>query len=294
MMQNIITLDNGYLSALIAPYEGGSIRALRGDGGDWNILRDTSDVASSDPRMLSCFPMVPFVGRVRNSQITSGGQIYHLEPTVQDEALPIHGYGWRLPWEIEYLDRCSIVMHVDIPCYDRPTSIPVRQTVRLMDASVKIDLTVENTSAYSIPIALGLHPYFALENEVEVSFCAEGLWKLDQDMLPTCAELFPLDCRRQVILPSGGKPIDAVYSGWDGVAFIRNPSRRRDIRVLASPIFRHIGLYTPPDFNSITVEPLSLPPDGANLVDQGRLPDSAARLNPGSKLYGSLEIAVLD
>src|SRR5205823_1299050 len=66
------------------------------------ILRPTPDeaLASSNVRLASSYPLVPYSNRIRDASLAFGGAHFQLMRNFGDSPHSIHGVGWQRPWTV--------------------------------------------------------------------------------------------------------------------------------------------------------------------------------------------------
>ena len=68
--------------------------------GDVEVLRSTEAAALTASRLSGCYPLVPWSNRISGGGIETGGRFWPLQPNWPGEPYPIHGDGWRRPWQV--------------------------------------------------------------------------------------------------------------------------------------------------------------------------------------------------
>ena len=82
--------------------------------------------------------------------------------------LPIHGFGRILPWKIIAQNASQLTMSLtssDATRHDYPYEFTFTATIAANEQTLTYTLTMENRSDESMPIAPGLHPYFAIAQQ---------------------------------------------------------------------------------------------------------------------------------
>src|SRR5690242_16361704 len=100
-----VTLSAGRLKLTLNPYVGGSISAFEwiGDDGSRPILRKCNS-ESQNVLDAACFPLVPYVNRIRGGRFSFRGREIRLVPNMPGDAIPLHGQGWLNAWDVESAD----------------------------------------------------------------------------------------------------------------------------------------------------------------------------------------------
>ena len=95
----LLSLRSGRLGLDLAPQAGGSIARFTADG-SIDLLRPATPqaVASGRGNDSSCYPLVPFSGRIANGRFVFDGSEIVLKPNWPGVRHPMHGDGWARPW----------------------------------------------------------------------------------------------------------------------------------------------------------------------------------------------------
>lgn len=289
----MIALRSGRLRAVVLPEAGGGLARL-----DWlrapaacagaeqavPILRPAPDgVARPLPGQLACFPLVPWSNRMSPDGFEFEGRRHTPAPTRAGEPCPIHGDGWRLPWQVETRDDSSVVLSL----YRRdasPFAFTAHMAYALSGQALRITLKVTNNGACALPFGLGLHPWMPFPEEARLQARADGVWLSGPDKLPTehaappAAWDFGGPQARE--LPLGG--VDHVFTGWDGRASIEWPARGLRLRIDAD--MGYYILYVPPGRDVFCFEPVDHAINAFNLPG-GAAANGLTVLAPGQDLW---------
>lgn len=275
----LLSLRAGALAVDLAPSVGGTIARFAVDGID--LLRPLSAEARAEGRAsaAAAYPLVPYSNRIANGRLEVDGTAFHLAPNWPGSVHPMHGEGWRGPWQVlaQAAQAASLVQ-----AYDGQGSWPfryrARQDFHLDAGGLRVVLAIENLEDRPVPAGLGLHPFFVRDPDSTLAFRAAAVWLADREVLPvervTVPPAWAHDPPRPVV--SG---LDNCFDGWDGRAMIAWPSRGWRLELRASDPFRHAVVYTPPGRDYFCVEPVS----HAN----GRI--AAMRLAAGATLSGTID-----
>src|SRR5574340_1088645 len=91
-------LGDGALELELAPAHGGAIAAFRHKG--FALMRATPP-GTSDVRLFSSYPLVPFSNRIADGRFTFAGRSYELaRDPITGGAHAIHGEGWQRAWNV--------------------------------------------------------------------------------------------------------------------------------------------------------------------------------------------------
>src|SRR5690349_7396102 len=106
-----VRLDAGRLRLALSPSTGGAISAFEriDDGGSQPILRKCH---SPLEKVLDagCFPLVPYVNRIRGGEFHFRGRAVRLAPNMPGDPSPLHGQGWLNPWTVARADEHSAAL----------------------------------------------------------------------------------------------------------------------------------------------------------------------------------------
>jgi len=217
---------------------------------------------TDDPRSIEwgCYPMAPWVGRLRGGHFELDGTLHRLPTNLGGHA--IHGLVFDREWTVVAQDPASLAM-----------SCPLRWSlggVAMQHLSLEEDrLTWElSVGAVEHPLVaeVGWHPWFLKPNRLELSTLA--MYERGPDHLPTGRTVRP-----------GGPP-------WDDCFLTNGPAtlhydRPEAPRVVVTADCDHWVVFDEPG-DATCVEPQSGPPDAFNLRPR--------RLEPGEQLTRRMTI----
>ncbi|OIV36574.1 aldose epimerase [Mangrovactinospora gilvigrisea] len=242
-----VTFTAGDAVLTVLPGDGCRIGGLTVGGVD--IVRTTG----RSLHQYGAFPMVPWVGRVRDGVFRSGGDTYQLPRTSGPNA--IHGTATDHPWY--RTGPTSFGMRLTDPW---PFPGVVSQEFELSEEALRVNLMLEATGE-SFPAQLGWHPWFLRQlhrpdgtpigEPARLDFSPEFQWERGEDHLPTGKRIAPLpgpwdDCFG---MPGG---VDALLT-WPGALKLR----------ITSPECDSVVVYDEQE-DALAVEPQTGPPNGIN------------------------------
>ena len=262
-----IFLRDGALTVGVAPDCGGALTRFDVRVGETlvDILRQAIDGTERSVCALgtSCFPLVPYGGRLRGGRFSFGGRPYRFPLNALPERHSSHGDGWTRPWDLVHLDRRTAVMSLEADV-DAPLRYSCTQTVAVRADGLRITLSVRNVGPQSVPMGLGLHPYFADRNRARVTANLPIHWRWDAELMPVDTERNPLVdafCKGTDV---AGLPVAAEYAGWDGSATIEWPDRRVRVELDTLPRLRHVVMWVPRGESFFCFEPICHATDALN------------------------------
>jgi aldose 1-epimerase len=283
-----VELRAGRLTLSLSPLIGGSIREFLWE--DWlGILRRCN---SSSQKVLdhACFPLVPYVNRIRGGEFTFRGRTVRLRPNMAGDPNPLHGQGWLNPWAVESASERTAMLTYAHKAAEWPWAYEARQEFSLDEAGLSARLTCRNADAQPMPCGLGFHPYFPCGPETLLDTSVACAWTIDAHVLPV--DKVPAEGRydlsnRQVC----GQDLDNGFGDWGGSAAMTDPSWPYGLR-LSSPNARFFQLYSPPGGGIFVAEPVTHANAALNEPEE-RWPELGLRvLAPGEEMQLDMRIDV--
>lgn len=261
-MTTIVHLQQNGFDLDIAPKAGGGIARL-----DWQgmpLLRPavSGAVEACDPLGLSCFPMTPYISRITDGKFVWGDVATQIAPNMAGGSHPLHGIGWRKPWEIISQSSSGIELALNhLGDADWPWAFETRQSFQICTDHVVHELSVTSKDSRPFPCSLGPHPYFN-SNGARIQFHADALWEISGESLPTVKARAPVVNSLAVGVAAHDLNLDHCFEGWDGRATITWPyhgvhinSQRSidDVHEMCS----RLQLYTPLRSGFFCLEPVT-------------------------------------
>ncbi len=278
---DIVELHSGNLELGISPSVGGSIARFDWVAGDKSRTPLMRGCHSESINVLeaACFPLVPFVNRIRGSRFSFRGREVALKPNMAGDASVLHGQGWLGAWQCLYSDGQQAELVFEHPAGEWPWTYEARQFFALDVRGLTVRLSCLNTSPEPMPCGLGQHPYFPCDAETVLDTVVACAWEVDEQVLPT--EKVPatgrFDLRQRRIC---GQGLDHGFSGWNGIAAISGEPQL----VLSSPDAHFFQLYSPKDGGLFVAEPVSHANAALN-APEAEWPELGMRvLEPGEEM----------
>jgi aldose 1-epimerase len=255
MMDRRLTLRAGALEVQLLPAVGGSI--VRFDrifeGRQQQLLRGT-DAAISDVLEASCFPLVPYVNRIRGGTFSCDGRAVTLSLNSPGDPSPMHGQGWRAAWEVGEESENHATLSFHHKAGEWPWEYEATQRITLDEHGLSLDLSCRNLSPERMPCGLGFHPYYPCTAETMLDTGVESAWTIDAAVLPV--DNVPARGRYDLWARHiCGQALDNGFDGWNGAASITWPGEEASLR-LSSPDAGRFQVYSPPQGGLFVAEPV--------------------------------------
>ncbi len=256
MADTTLTLSSDILELRLSPSIGGAISAFtwKDGGGGRAILRE-SHTPLQKVLDASCFPLVPFVNRIRGGCFTFRGRQVRLSPNMAGDPSPLHGQGWTSPWQIESRGNAEAVLTYEHRPGEWPWKYLATQRFRLEENALHLRLACRNASDEPMPCGLGFHPYFPCGAGTRIRTEVEAVWAVDENVLPVAK--MPAEGRYSIgDNPVCGRSLDNGYGGWSGRTILSDPDWPFEIE-LSSPQARYFQLYSPETGSIFVAEPVT-------------------------------------
>jgi aldose 1-epimerase len=286
-----LNLSSGILELRLSPSIGGAISNFTwiGDGARQPILRDCH-TRLENVLDAACFPLVPFVNRIRGGCFSFRGRQVRLSPNMAGDLSPLHGQGWTSEWTVESESASQAVLVFNHEPGEWPWSYHARQQFHLADDALHLRLTCRNTSPEAMPCGLGFHPYFPCGPDTRIETEVEQVWTVDENVLPVAR--MPAEGRYAIgDDPVCGRGLDNGYSGWSGRALLTDPGWPFEIE-LSSPEARFFQLYSPEQGGIFVAEPVTHANAALNEPEEDWARLGMRILEPGEEMALDARIAV--
>jgi aldose 1-epimerase len=288
----MIELAAGDLTLTLAPKIGGSIAAFRKGGID--IMRPLSPerAAKGDVLGVASFPMLPYANRIDGNAFTFDGVEYRFEPNNGTERFNVHGTGWQSEWQVEEVSETTALLTLERRVAGEPFQYRATQLFELTPEGLTLTTSLENLGPVRMPFGFGHHPWFERDADVELRFNAGHFWlEAPEGVAGSRIRLAPeLDFSNGAPLPSHWR--NNCYSGWDGVAELRFPTRGVTLTITADPIFENLMLYADPKQSFFCLEPQTNVPCAVNKLAAGEPDLGVVVLGPGEGVEGVVRFGV--
>ncbi|WP_437226111.1 aldose 1-epimerase [Planctomicrobium sp. SH661] len=274
------------------------------DGHRVSVIDAPADVLKGQARPSSYgIPILfPFPNRIRSGRFEWEGTQYQI-PLEEGVTNAIHGFCLDRPWRVVDQSKDSVTgrfqLSVDAP--DRlaawPTDFIIDVRYRVTENRLECQFRITNPTTKTLPWGLGTHAYFKLPFGANSSpkDCIATVpiseeWELDDQLIPTGRRL-PVE--NSFALRNGARfgaqKLDNVFTGWQsdgGTVRTSIFDERAGIeltQVCDAEFFREMVAYTPPERDSICLEPYTCVTDAINLQPRD--------LNAGLQVLGPKGVA---
>lgn len=273
-----LALRCGPHRARVAPAAGGRVLSWSTDLPDglrnWLVpITDPGWPAHAWPKG-GLFPLAPFSNRVRDAQLHWRDQVIPLDP-LPGTRHALHGQAQGMAWTVEQTATDHVVLMLEHPegLGGWPWAWRLRQTIRLADQGLRVELTLGNEDRSDMPAGLGLHPYFTAQS-VDLSATTE--WVHEEELARYPQPATERHWERT------GPTWTRFLSGWDGTASIAWPSGPGLTLRTQGPL-GHMVLHCNAG-RYLCVEPATHVCDGFNLAAAGYPGTGTQVLAPGESL----------
>ena len=192
-----------------------------------------------------------------------GDRFYPITPNVDGFPMPLHGTAFQNLWTIADQRDAHLEMTLNSPATDN-FNYQARISYTLSPTDLTVRLTVINTGPDPMPFGIGLHPWFAIDDQTSLQFHASQQVMTDDAGLPTRIGNLVDD----FTIPSGlpDRRIDHSFLGWNGCARLRHTDSLVTMRSTA-PI---LHVFSPgPSAEFCCLEPQTTFPNSANFAPKG-------------------------
>ncbi|MDX2234285.1 MAG: aldose 1-epimerase [Hyphomonadaceae bacterium] len=275
----------------LAPDLGAAITAWRVGGAPILRTADEAALARDGAGAAACFPMVPWVSRIRDGRFAFAGRNATLPPAPDGAQHSLHGLGWRTPWTVATQRQTTVTLAQTYGPPDWPWRAEARFSLTLAPSALRLDLTVANHDAAPMPAGLGFHPFFPRAPDTRLAADLDGVWTMDAAGFPAAhaSTLGAWDWRAPDGFP--GAVLDNVFTGWRGAARLVTPSEGRAVSITASETCDHLIVYAPPGTGFCCVEPVTSMTDAVNRAE-GAARTGLRTVAPGGALSVWMQIDV--
>jgi aldose 1-epimerase len=290
--ETTVALNADKLHLVLSPSIGGSISAFEWTADDCRlpILRKCNSPLQN-VLDAACFPLVPFVNRVRGGRFTFRGREVRLKPNMAGDPSPLHGQGWLNPWAVEDAGERRATLSFFHHAGEWPWDYEARQEFELDVRGLSVRLSCSNAGAEPMPCGLGQHPYFPCGPETRLDTRVTHAWTIDEHVLPV--EKVPaegrFDLRKRLVCR---QDLDHGFDGWGGLAWMGDPNWPYEL-LLSSVTAGFFQLYSPASGGIFVAEPVTHANAALNAPEE-EWPELGMRvLEPGKTMSLDLRLEVV-
>jgi aldose 1-epimerase len=286
-----IRLSAGDLVLELAPEVGGAIARFGLDLAEgYRPLMRPAPAGLHDALDAACFPLVPFVNRVRDGRFSFAGRQVRLSPNMPPQKHPLHGQGWRHPWAVAGAqEREADLVYRHAPG-EWPWAYEARQRFELDADGLSVRLSVRNLADGPMPAGLGLHPYIPCDEATVLDTRVEIAWSVDEEVMPVLAvpARGRYDLSRRRIC---GQDLDNGFGGWSGDAEIRWAERDLELSIRSAEA-AFFQVYSPASGGLFVAEPVTHRNAALNLPESQWTTAGLRVLDPGAEFAMSARFEV--
>lgn len=233
--------------------------------------------------------LAPWANRIDGDFFWANGKKYLLNLDLgnvrrDNHQKPIHGLlNFSSAWELiavtaddrtaSATSRLEFWKHPEMMA-QFPFAHTITMTYRLANGEVEVETVIENQSTENMPVAIGYHPYFRVDDASrdrwKVHLAARDHVVLNDQLIPT-GEHKPVDFADPKLLKH--TQLDDVFSGLirgaDGRAHFWVEGARQRISVIYGPKYTVAVVYAPPGREFICFEPMAAITNAFNLAHSG-------------------------
>ena len=301
-----VILREGDAEAHVVTGLGANVARFRVGGVE--VLAEPADMATlrERPTRWGSACLFPFPGRIQGGRFSFRGKTIQL-PVDGRDGNAIHGVVRTRPWRVLSADATKLRARIstaeaNIPAVEWPWTFDLTLTVSLTRGVLRVHTEARNAGDEAMPLGLGFHPYFRVDDQTLVQVDATEEWAQDAG-LPTgeVRQLGPSDWPRNAA-PIGEIPPDSQMpegpvrnrllrkvGGRSGVrASLTYPDRV--VTLAANAAFRRMVFFTPASPPLVSLEPQTCVPNAHRMAGEGNQETGLVVLEPGDSWRGWWEL----
>lgn len=243
--------------------------------------------------------LFPFAGRIPDGKYNYNNCDYQFDIVDDESQAALHGFFHDHRFEIDSQDeknglyKVRMITKYDENCSGYPFQLDLKLEYSLENQRLNYRIEVINRDDCKVPVSFGIHSYFQLSgkiNDLLINISADERVDLDSEQLIPTGETSENENKGRNI-PIMDSKLNNVYkySGQKGTGETRLINPKRDLSLTVSheigeDKLNYLIVFTPPDRESIAIEPLS---SNVNALNSG---DGLVELNPGETFCGQFSI----
>jgi aldose 1-epimerase len=301
-----VILRQGAAEAHVVTGLGANVARFR--AGDVEVLASPPDMATlrERPTRWGSACLFPFPGRIQGGRFSFRGREVQL-PVDGRDGNAIHGVVRTRPWRVVRADAAEVQARIStaeaaIPAAEWPWPFELTLTVSLNDGALRVHTEARNVGSEAMPIGLGFHPYFHIDDGTLVRIDATEEWAQEAGLPTGQLRRLADDEWPRRAAPIGEIPPDSQMAegpvrnrllrrrdGDEGVrAELRYPDRT--VTMTASAGFARMVFFTPAAPPLVSLEPQSCVPNAHRLAGEGNPDTGLVVLEPGESWRGWWEL----
>jgi len=281
-----------HLEVSIAPSIGNMAYEIKAAGKNilWFPYHGPAEMRDDPRPQFCCVPfLAPWANRIDGDSYWANGKKYLLNPDLgnlrrDNHQKPIHGLLNFSPlWTVVAVEADAraawVTSRIEFWKYPElmaqfPFAHTITVTYRVSNGEVEVETTLDNRSSEPMPVAIGYHPYFQLQDaprdQWKVHIAAREHLLLSNMLIPT-GERKPVEFADPQ--PLDKTQLDDVFAdlvrGADGRAQFWVEGKKQRITVTYGPKYITAVIYAPPAREFICFEPMAAITDAFNLAHAG-------------------------
>ncbi|MDX2154558.1 MAG: aldose 1-epimerase [Bryobacteraceae bacterium] len=296
---------------LIAPSFGNNSyeMTVRGKRVFWTPVKTLGELQARPTFAGNPF-LAPWANRLDQDAFHANGRKYVLNPELRNfrrdpNGKPIHGLlAYAKEWQVMRLtaneEGAEVTSRLEFERYPGyaaqfPFAHTIEMTYRLKGTTLEVATMIENRSAEPMPVAIGYHPYFqvndAPRDEWSVHVAAREQVVLSNLLIPT-GERKPVEFPEWNQL--AGRQFDDVFTALvrdeRGLATFKLRGKSEEVHVVYGPKYPVAVVYAPPGRGFVCFEPMTAPTNALNLAQAGLYKDLQS-IAPGGRWTESFWIS---
>lgn len=212
--------------------------------------------------------LIPFPNRIAKGTYAFHNKQYQLEQNEISTGHALHGLLFNK--KFHFVDKIISNKYVQI-IFDYqiekeefsgyPFSLYVKASFTLKEKELKIDILARNTDSCPIPYGVGWHPYFKATNSTinkdRISISSNTILELSKEnsMIPT-GNTIAYNRKNEYI---DKESFDTCFTH-----LFQKETHFNGFTLFQDKTMNYLQIYTPPDRQSIAIEPMSCAPDAFN------------------------------
>ncbi|MBC8110835.1 MAG: hypothetical protein H7Y04_07230 [Verrucomicrobia bacterium] len=209
--------------------------------------------------------LFPFPGRIRDGKYTFEGKTYQLPINETSRNNALHGLVFDKKFMPEVIGDETLALKYSydgsLEGYPFPFEISIFYTAPV-SGNFGWKVTIKNTGVSNLPYGFGWHPYFNTGTPVDklnISFPATSGFESDKQMIPTGKRLPAKQFSRQYSKKDATNLNNTNYDNCFGIGWKKEillaDAEKNLLLTMQQNQFDFVQLYTPPDRQSIAIEP---------------------------------------